>query len=341
MPTSPESPVDLPLCPAASEGRLLSRRGLLQWGVSTGLALAIAQRNVLANPQHPAHPGCPVIDTHTHFYDPTRPEGVPWPGKGDAILYRPVLPPEFVALTKPMGVTSTVVVEASPWYDDNAWLLRLAEQHPALTGIVGNLTPGEEGFVDKLTTLVKNPRFRGFRINHGLLAQGLGAKSFIDDLARVAEHGLVLDVNGGPELTADVARLATRLPNLTIAINHLANVKHDGQAVPKLWREGMTACAAHPRVWVKVSALVEGVAGQKGEIPTDAAFYRPALDHVWSLFGPDRLVYGSDWPVSARFAPYETVLRLVKDFFASHGVEATRKYFAGNATRLYQPVDAT
>ena len=52
----------------------------------------------------------PVVDTHTHFYDPTRPQGVPWPSKDDPLLYRSVLPKEFQALTKPFGVTGTVIV---------------------------------------------------------------------------------------------------------------------------------------------------------------------------------------------------------------------------------------
>ncbi|MFO1461569.1 MAG: hypothetical protein U1G08_19470 [Verrucomicrobiota bacterium] len=68
-----------------------------------------------------------IIDSHTHFYDPTRPEGVPWPDSKDPVLYRPVLPAEFTALTSPLGV-GTVVIEASPRPKDNEWLLALAEK---------------------------------------------------------------------------------------------------------------------------------------------------------------------------------------------------------------------
>jgi L-fuconolactonase len=315
----------------------LSRRSFLAHSAAL-IAASGGHGPLLAADQPKAHPGCPVIDTHTHFYDPTRPEGVPWPGKGDPVLYRPVLPAEFFALTESLGVVETVVVEASPWFEDNAWLLGLAKQETRLTGIVGNLTPGTPEFAGRVRELARNPRYRGFRINQGLLAKNLGEQAFLRDLAVVAELGLVLDVNGGPDLPADVARLARAVPNLTIAINHLANVKHDGKAVPKEWREGMAAAAACEHVWVKVSALVEGVSGQKGAIPNDAAFYRPALDTVWELFGEKRLVYGSDWPVSARFAPYETVQQIVRDYFATKGKEATRLYFADNARRLYRPV---
>src|SRR2546422_9274246 len=64
-----------------------------------------------------------IIDTHTHFYDPTRPQGVPWPPKSETMLYRPVLPEEFVSKAKPLGVTGTIKVEASAWLEDNQWVL--------------------------------------------------------------------------------------------------------------------------------------------------------------------------------------------------------------------------
>src|SRR2546421_730543 len=67
-----------------------------------------------------------IIDTHTHFYDPSRPQGAPWPGKSDKLLYRPVLPGEYKKLARPFGVVGAIVVEASPWLEDNQWLLDLA-----------------------------------------------------------------------------------------------------------------------------------------------------------------------------------------------------------------------
>src|SRR3989449_918099 len=64
-----------------------------------------------------------LIDTHTHFYAPTRPQGVPWPPREDKLLYRPVFPKDYRALPVPRPVTGTVVVEASHWLEDNQWLL--------------------------------------------------------------------------------------------------------------------------------------------------------------------------------------------------------------------------
>ena len=115
----------------------------------------------------------PVIDAHTHFYDPSRPEGIPWPSKGDALLYRTVLPAEFKQLTKPFGVTGTVIIEASSWVEDNQWLLNLAAADPFVAGIVGNLAPGEAGFDKLLDRFSKNPLYRGIRISSEAVKKGL------------------------------------------------------------------------------------------------------------------------------------------------------------------------
>src|SRR5262245_1657434 len=82
-----------------------------------------------------------AIDAHTHFYDPTRPEGIPWPSKTDKLLYRKVLPEHFLAVARPCGVVGTVVVEASSRVEDNQWLLDLAVKEPFVVGVVGRLTP--------------------------------------------------------------------------------------------------------------------------------------------------------------------------------------------------------
>src|SRR2546425_11052705 len=114
-----------------------------------------------------------IIDTHTHFYAPTRPQGVPWPGKDDKLLYRRVLPEHYRAVTRGQGVAGTVVVEASPWVEDNQWLLDLAVKEPLIVGVVGHLTPAAEDYRKHLERFAKNPLFRGIRIAADLLRRGL------------------------------------------------------------------------------------------------------------------------------------------------------------------------
>jgi len=293
-----------------------------------GLAVAPALVAEAADPPQ-------IIDTHTHFYDPTRPEGVPWPGKGDKLLYRKVLPDEFAKLVKPHGVTGTVVVEASPWPKDNDWLIALAKREPIIKGIVGHLFPGKPEFANELKRLKQESIFRGIRVNAGELKAGLENEAYRKDLSRLAEVELTLDVNGGPEMLPIVARLAKDYPKLRIVVNHMANVAIDGKEPPKKWKEDILACGKHTNVWCKMSALVEGSRMRDGKAPKELEFYRPTLDVLWDAFGVQRLVYGSNWPVSEAFATYATVFKLADEFLTAKGKEARISVFDSNAFEAY------
>ncbi len=284
-----------------------------------------------------APPAYPIIDTHTHFYDPERPQGVPWPGKNDSSLYRRVLPEHFRAFAKPLGVTGTIVVEASPWVEDNQWVLDLAAKDSYVLGLVGNLTPGQTEFAGHLKRFASNPLYRGIRVDAGPLKAGMDSPEFIADIKRLADADLELDINGGPELLPLVDQLAKKLPDLRIVINHLANVKIDGPNLKAEWQSGMKAAAAHPHVFLKVSALVESAARDGKQAPRDSEYYAPILESVWKTFGEDRLIYGSNWPVSDRAADYATVVKIVTDFFLTKGTVATAKFFAKNAQVAYKP----
>jgi predicted TIM-barrel fold metal-dependent hydrolase len=314
---------------------VLNRRSFLGVSAAGMLTLASARVGSAATAE-----AVPALDAHTHFYDPTRPEGVPWPGKDDSLLYRKVLPEEFKELTKKHLVQSTIAVEASPWLEDNQWLLDLAEKEPVIVGVVGNLDPSREDFAKHFARFARQPRFRGIRINHADLRRGLEEKRFLASLKKLVDEDRELDVNGGPDMPADVARLHKLLPELRIVINHAANLRIDGKGVPAAWHKGMQAAAIGKNVFCKVSALVEGTGRVKRDAPADVEFYRPVLDALWELFGADRLIYGSNWPVSERSAPYARVHAIVLEYFGNRGAMAAEKFFLRNALIAYKPVDA-
>jgi len=291
---------------------------------------------VLVGGVSPAATADPILDTHTHFYDPGRPEGVPWPGRGDKTLYRAVLPQHFRELAAPLGVTGTVVVEASPWVEDNQWLLDLAAQNRDLLGIVGNLNPGTETFAALLKRFAANPLYRGIRISSSAIRTGLERPAFLQDLRRLAEADLELDVNGGPELLSLTDALARLIPELRMVVNHLSNVRIDSPQLNPDWVAGVKAVAARPRTFMKVSALVESASRDGKPAPRDPEYYFPVLETVWKAFGEDRLVFGSNWPVSERAGSYETILQIVRAFFSTRGPAATRKFFSENARAAYK-----
>jgi len=279
-----------------------------------------------------------VVDTHTHFYDPNRPEGVPWPPKNDSVLYRPVYPDEFQKLSRRHGVTGTVVVEASPRLDDNDWILDLAEKNDFILGLVGHVKPGRPEFMRELRGFTANPIFRGIRIGVWDQTPLTENPDVLRDLRFLAEQNLSLDILTGPDRLGEVARLAAAIPGLRIIVDHCANVRVDGQAPAAAWRDGLNACSAHRHIFMKVSGLVEGTNHDKGDAPADLAFYRPTLDAVWQAFGEHRVIFGSNWPVSARFAPYDRVFDLVAEYFNGKGEGASENYFSRNAAKAYRIV---
>ncbi len=280
--------------------------------------------------------GFTVIDTHTHFYDPSRPQGVPWPPREDTLLYRTVLPKDYRAQPVPRPVTGTVVVEASPWVEDNQWVLDLAAKEPFIVGVVGNLPVGTKPFAGLLKRFAANPLYRGIRIRDRKLEGTLDDPAFVSDLRLLAEADLSLDLVGGREILSYADRLTRDLPGLWIIIDHLAGLAVDGKEPPADWMQAMKALAKRPRVFFKVSGLLEGTGRSDGTAPRDVDYYRPVLDAMQEMFGPERLLYASNWPVSGRFASLATIQGIVADYFRGHGRGAREHVFWHSAKAAYR-----
>jgi len=317
-----------------------NRKRFLATAAQTVAAVTLTgwSSSIRASPGQPTTggDGFTLIDAHTHFYDPTRAEGVPWPPRDDKLLYRPVLPKGYRAQPMPRPVTGTVVVEASPWLEDNQWVLDLAAHDAFIVGFVGNLPVGTKQFAGHLKRFTANQLFRGIRLRDRKLDGALDDSVFVSDLKLLADHDRSLDLVGGMEILAFADRLAKEVPSLRIIIDHLAGVVVDGKAPPSDWMEKMRALARSPQVYCKVSGLVEGTRRVDGKAPRDVDFYLPVLDAMREIFGPERLIYASNWPVSERFAPLATVQGIIGDYFRRFGRRAEEQVFAQNAKAAYR-----
>ena len=224
-----------------------------------------------------------------------------------------------------------MVIEASPWLEDNQWILDLAAGTPSIVAFVGNLSEvlGKSSFDSTLATLAQLPPFRGIRVSPGALAGNMS------NFAALADQGMMIDVLGSPADLMGVATFAAKLPKLRIVIDHVGGVSIDGRAPPAAWLAGMQAAAAQPNVYCKVSNLVEATGSMNGNAPSDVSFYRPVLDALWTAFGEDRLVFGTNWPVSSPAAPLSTVVSIVKTYFMQKGASAFEKYFYRNGKAAY------
>lgn len=145
----------------------------------------------------------------------------------------------------------------------------------------------------------------------------------------------------GPTCRRILPGWPAKRPELRIVVNHVANVRIDGREPPREWQAGMSAAAGHERVYCKVSALVEGAAPADKKAHTETGFYRPVLDAVFKAFGDDRVIYGSNWPVSDRAASYADLFRIVQEYVAGRGEVVAAKFFHVNARAAYKWVERT
>ena len=269
-----------------------------------------------------------VIDTHIHLFDPRRPQGIPWPKPENKVLYQPALPDRYRKLAEPHGIIGAVMVECSPLVEDNQWVLDVIAKETVMVGMIGNIEPGKPEFAGHLDRLRKNPLFLGIRYGnlwgrdfHG----GVSNPAVIADIKRLADAGLTMDsANPTPQLVADFLRLTDAVPKLRLVVDHLPQIEPPAD---------LAELAKRPQVFIKISEVLRKV---DDKVSMDPGFYKARLDHLTGLFGPDRILFGSDWPNSDNWAPYDQVFAIVRQYFAGKTPAARAKYFARNSKAAYR-----
>src|SRR4051812_1478982 len=176
-------------------------------------------------------PAVPIIDTHIHLFDPTRPQGAPYSGPRTAAGTPPqsAYPDRYRQLATPLGIVGAIKVEASPWIEDNLWVLEVAQRDTIIVGVIGNLEPDKPEFAEYLGRYRKNPLFRGIRYGN-LWGRDFTRQAenpiFVDGLKLVAQADLVLDTaNPRVDLLEAVVRITDKVPDLRVVIDHLPSLE--------------------------------------------------------------------------------------------------------------------
>ena len=284
-----------------------------------------------------------IIDTHIHLYDTNRSQGVDWPPVKDKVLYRPVLTEHFDAVADREGIASTVIVEASSRVEDNQWMLDLVKDNPdRYLALVGNLPIGTDEFAGLIDRFSKDSRFVGLRMRDRPGGDEFFTEAVWRDLAILEEKGLSLDVLINNFTIDEVTEVAKRLPDLKIMINHLGGLNITNDPFDENWKAAMEKAALHENVYCKVSGIFQR-AGVK-PTPKEKLFYSPVFKVVFDAFGENRIVYGSNWPVTDRGGSYSEQLSIIRGYFNALGMQLgdtksseqiARKLFRDNAVKFY------
>ncbi|NRA21837.1 MAG: amidohydrolase family protein [Oceanospirillaceae bacterium] len=260
-----------------------------------------------------------VIDTHMHLWDiAVSAEDKTWPGTLKTVdwLYRDVTMSDFNATRGSRQVTGMIMVEAlgpkmlsdETIRNHNEWLFSQAIEHDKIIGIVAKLNPVSADFDSDLRKLLNQPYFVGIRLKNRDMFKRDADKKYtiwqegvIDNLKILARFGKVLDLQGNGD---EAALIAQTVPDLNIVINHRGG-KAGNFNVEKPWLQSLDAIAPYPNVYMKVSDIQRQsmqASGGKWPNPVDAlqdpTKYAATLEALFSTLGEDRLVFGSNWPVS-------------------------------------------
>ncbi len=285
-------------------------------------------------------PAFPVLDTHIHIFDKTRPEGAPYPRDmpdgGEPPQGMVALPNRYKAIAAPLGVVAAIIVEASPRVEDNQWLLDVSANHPIIVGLVGRLDPADAAFPDHLARLVRNKLFIGIR--QGQLHLGLENPAYIANLKRLADADCSLDVDTprqGMTATEVLVKVLDKVPSLRIVMDHLPDVRFPDEAAKQRYVGYLRELGRRPNVYIKLSEVVRVY---EGRVSTGLHLYRAWLDELWDIFGEDRIMFGSDWPQSEslEFNSYPNVFGVSRAYVTTKGPAALEKVFWRNSRKPYR-----
>jgi L-fuconolactonase len=282
----------------------------------------------------------PIIDTHIHFYQPSRPGGVPWPDCPSA-LCRDVLPPEYKGVAAANGIVAAGVIEASPLVADNQWIQNLLGRDKFFIFFSGQLEIGSAGFIANLNRLSGDPRFVGIRGYLWGPAEGITlSPAQLRDLRELARRGMTLDIISRADKNPkdQVEGLCTTVPNLKIIIDHLGGAKGP-PPVDRDWEFQIRRLAdVCPNLYMKFSSFYDMYA--PGDVPflspTDLPSYKAHFDVLRTAFGPDRLIWGSNWPVAELHGTIANEIRLAEDYLAPFGETLRDKVMFRNALMFYR-----
>ena len=241
-------------------------------------------------------------------------------------------------IASPHGIVGAIAVEASPWLEDNQWVLDVASKDNIIVGTVGNLEPGKPEFRKQLERFRHNPLFRGIRYGNIWdrdLEHELAKPEFVADLRVLADADLALDTaNQTPALIAAALRATDQVPKLRVILDHLPQMTPPSDAAARKGYEAdLRELGKRPQVYVKISEVLRRV---DGKIPQELSFYHDRLDEILGTFGEDQVMFGSDWPNSDQWMPFEVELRLVREYFNAKGRAIAEKYFCKNSVAAYK-----
>ncbi len=272
-----------------------------------------------------------LIDAHQHFWQVGRFD-YPWMTSDPGILNRDYLPADLEPLLRRNGVEQTVLVQASNSVAESRWLLKLADENSFIAGVVGWVDLMSLETASQLEELTAHPKFKGVRhlVESEPEDDWLVRGEVLNGLKILAAFEVPFDLLVHTRHLKFARRVADEVPELSLVIDHLAKPPIARGEFDE-WARELRPLAGYRNMHCKLSGLVT----EAKWTSWTTADLRPYVDYALELFGPERLMFGSDHPVCLLAASYDRVLDSFQEILKDLSAEDRAQVFGANAARFY------
>jgi L-fuconolactonase len=277
------------------------------------------------------------IDSHQHFWN-YHPSKHVWMNDDMTVLKKDYGPGDLKPLLDSCNLQGCIAVQANQSEEENHFLLGLSKQSGIIKGIVGWVDLQATDVADRLAFYQQFKLIKGFRhvIHDEPDINFMLQPDFLKGIKTLKNFDYAYDILIFHVHLKNTLELVKKNPEQRFVIDHIAkpdirNKKFD-DPIAIGWKKDLSAVAAMPNVYCKISGMVTE-AVWKGWKQDDFTFY---MDAVVTMFGTDRIMYGSDWPVCTLSGSYAEVYNIVHDYFSAFTDTEQDNFFGKNAERFYK-----
>ena len=271
-----------------------------------------------------------IIDSHQHFwnYDPVRDA---WIDTSMDAIRKDFLPKDFLPILKANIIDGCIAVQADQSETETEFLLQCADKNPFIKGVVGWVDLTSNNLEERLEYYASNSLFKGVR--HIVQAENddyLLRKDVQNGIGKLSKYDLTYDILVYSHQLPSAIALVKAFPNQKFILDHIAKPTIS-KPISKIWVHNIKQLSKHKNVYCKLSGMVTETINFEFK---DGDF-KPYIDIIFKAFGPDRIMFGSDWPVCLLAANYDKVFKIVNDYLENLSVEMKNNILGENAIKTY------
>ena len=271
-----------------------------------------------------------IIDSHQHFwkYDPVRDT---WIDTSMDSIRKDFLPKDLLPILKENKIDGCIAVQADQSETETEFLLQCAEKNPFIKGVVGWVDLTANNLEERLEYYASNPLFKGVR--HIVQAENddyLLRDDVQNGIGKLLKYDLAYDILVFPNQLPSAIAIVEAFPNQKFILDHIAKPTIS-KAISEIWVHNIKQLSTHKNVYCKLSGMVTETINFKFKEDD----FKPYIDVIFKAFGPDRIMFGSDWPVCLLAANYDKVLRIVNDYLENQSIGVKNNILGKNAIKIY------